>query len=144
MQESPHPRAPKSPESLKKAFPALPAQSVKAVSKKSQMTRKWVKNTTRSVFGDFFDTFLTLRAGRPGTPFWDFLGISGPAGVETPVNGDCNGNPGFYLHGNFGRYSINRFARIESRTSKVTTLRMSGEARRKAPPFHASRRYREI
>ena len=46
------------------------------------------------VFWDFFDTFLTLRAGRPGKPVLRlFFGISGLAGVETPVYGGSHRNP---------------------------------------------------
>ena len=53
------------------------------VSKKCRKSPKWPEKET------FSTLFCHSRRGGPGSPFWDFLGISGSGGVETPVYGDC-------------------------------------------------------
>ena len=74
-------------------FSGVPTRSVKKVSKKSEMTWKRVKKTAKTVFGTFSTLFWHSGPGGPGTPLWDFLGISGLGGVETPVYGHCNRKP---------------------------------------------------
>ena len=89
IQESWGPLGPKSPKSLRKVFPGLRARSVKKVSKKCQMTWKRVKRLQNQCSGTFSTLFWHSGRGGPGSPFWDFLGISGLGGVDTPVYGDC-------------------------------------------------------
>ena len=61
------------------------------------------------VLWDFVDTFLTLQAGRPGKTFWDFLGISGPQGLGTPVYGGSNRNPRLQNPSKFMTFCVARW-----------------------------------
>ena len=87
----------RNPQKVSKSLPGPPGpECPKSLEKSRKVSKKCPKGTFPRLFWDFsalFETFWTLRAGRPGETLWDFLGISGAEGLETPVNGRSGLNP---------------------------------------------------
>ena len=80
----------RNPEKVSKKSPPPGPECPKSLETSREVSKKCPKETFPRLFWDFL-TLLRLFGhsgpGGSGRFFWDFLGISGPEGLETPVNG---------------------------------------------------------